>query len=309
MCDKDLIMQTNIGHTKLLCFHLVLLSPTPRAMREMLKICDNYAKEFNVAFNAKKSKCLIVSSHQSNRKFSCPVPHFYVGGNVIEIVNKWPHLGHIITDRLSDDIDVDSRRNSLIGQINNVLCYFHNLDSVTKTKLLKSYCSSFYGCELWDFWDGGVDKFSKAWRQGQRSVWKLPFDTHRRFLPLICNSIPIEDEICRRFLNFIHSCIISGNELIKFVVRHGLLYGGMFSLCGRNAVFCADRYCIFINDILQLNFNCNIVKEHCKEEISTEDLNSVLFLMELTFIRDGIYSLNEFNKENVNDIISLISSG
>ena len=74
----------------------------------------------------------------------------------------------------------------------------------------------------------------------------------------------------------------------------------MFSLCGRNAVFCADRYCIIINDILQLNFNCNIVKEHCKEEISTQDLNSVLFLMELTFIRDGIYSLNEFNKEKCN---------
>ena len=47
-------------------------------------------------------------------------------------MNKWPHLGHIITDRLSDDIDVDSKRNSLIGQINNVLCYFYNLDSVTK---------------------------------------------------------------------------------------------------------------------------------------------------------------------------------
>jgi uncharacterized membrane protein len=41
---------------------LVLLAPTACAMRLMLIECDKYASEYEVVFNAKKSKCLIISS-------------------------------------------------------------------------------------------------------------------------------------------------------------------------------------------------------------------------------------------------------
>jgi hypothetical protein len=37
---------------------LVLLAPSASAMRRMLLICDDYAAQFNVVFNASKSKCL-----------------------------------------------------------------------------------------------------------------------------------------------------------------------------------------------------------------------------------------------------------
>ena len=70
---------------------------------------------------------------------------FHVGGKIIEVVNEWPHLGHIISTTLLDGADITSRKNKLIGQINNVLCYFGKLDSVIKVKLLKSYWSIFMG--------------------------------------------------------------------------------------------------------------------------------------------------------------------
>jgi len=38
--------------------YIVLLGPTASAMRRMLLICDDYAKEFNILFNARKSKCM-----------------------------------------------------------------------------------------------------------------------------------------------------------------------------------------------------------------------------------------------------------
>ena len=71
-------------------------------------------------------------------------------GNAIEVVTSWPHLGHIISDDCDDKLDILSRRCSFIGQANNLLCVFGKLDCSVKTKLLKSYCFSFYGCELWD---------------------------------------------------------------------------------------------------------------------------------------------------------------
>ena len=182
------------------------------------------------------------------------IPRFCIDGKIIDIVKEWPHLGHIITHTLTDNTDIRNRRNSLIGQINSVLCHFGKLDCVTKVKLLKAYCSSFYGGELWSLWDNNVEEFCKAWRQGQRAVWKLPFNTHRRYLPLLCDSIPVLDEICRRFLSFITNCLNSECRLVQFVVKYGLLFGQMQSLCGRNALFCANRYLFSITDSLTCSY-------------------------------------------------------
>jgi len=57
-------------------------------------------------------------------------------------------------------------RDKLIGQINNMLCTFYQLDPVVKNQLIKSYCLSLYGCELWDI--------CKARRSGPKHVWGLP---------------------------------------------------------------------------------------------------------------------------------------
>jgi hypothetical protein len=51
---------------------------------------------------------------------------FIVGVKDIEFVDKWSHLGHIINDRLDDD--VYNRKNVMIGQINSLLYGFSNAD-------------------------------------------------------------------------------------------------------------------------------------------------------------------------------------
>ena len=39
---------------------IVLVAPTPSAMRKMLMICDMYASLYDIIFNAQKSKLLVV---------------------------------------------------------------------------------------------------------------------------------------------------------------------------------------------------------------------------------------------------------
>jgi hypothetical protein len=119
----------------------------------MLKICDDFALDFSVVFNAAKSKCLIClpySAHRSSMCCSSSGPVFYVGGNAIEVVDSWPHLGHIIVNNCDDEMDIASRRFNLIGQMNNIICNFKNVDCITRLKLIKAYCTSLYGCEIWD---------------------------------------------------------------------------------------------------------------------------------------------------------------
>ena len=51
----------------------------------------------NVVFNGKKSKCLYITSRVKRSRLLSAPPQFTIGGNVIEFVDKWPHLGHIIS--------------------------------------------------------------------------------------------------------------------------------------------------------------------------------------------------------------------
>ena len=49
---------------------LVLVAPGSNAMRCMLQICDEYAAQYNVVFNANKSKCLHCRSHSIAKQVS-----------------------------------------------------------------------------------------------------------------------------------------------------------------------------------------------------------------------------------------------
>ena len=98
----------------------------PNAMRNMLRICDEFASDFSVIFNDAKSKCLLCLSYNSHRSLMCYRSSdlvFYVGNNAIEIVDNWPHLGHIIANNCDDELDIVSRKFNLIGQNNNIV--FH----------------------------------------------------------------------------------------------------------------------------------------------------------------------------------------
>ena len=109
-------------------------------------------------------------------------PQIFVGGSSIEFVDEWPHLRHIITVSHTDNHDIINCCNSLCGQITNVLSYFSELGIVIKLKLLRSYCSSFYGCELWDLSKDCVDDFCITCCKDVKRVWGLPQDTHRRLI-------------------------------------------------------------------------------------------------------------------------------
>ena len=62
-------------------------------MRELLNICDDFAAEFDVVFNAPKAKCLVFKPFTGR---SISSTNFHIGGKEIEFVDSWPHLGHIL---------------------------------------------------------------------------------------------------------------------------------------------------------------------------------------------------------------------
>jgi hypothetical protein len=131
------------------------------------------------------------SFHYNKNGDSDVQPEFFVGGNSIEFVRVWSHLGHILRNDLNDNDDIEKRRLQTVKQINDVLCYFGKLDCVIKLKLLYSYCSSIYGSELWDLSCTALPSLCVSWRNGLKNVWKLPRNTHAQILYSLCEQRPI----------------------------------------------------------------------------------------------------------------------
>jgi len=97
-----------------------------------------------------KTKCLVVVPCRRSALFEELHDYvFYIGSKQIEFVSSFCHLSHLINSELSDDEDITKGRNNFIGQVNNTLSYFRSLDSLVQQQLFQSYCTSYYGCELW----------------------------------------------------------------------------------------------------------------------------------------------------------------
>ena len=138
----------------------------------------------------------------------------YVASQSVKYVNQWVHLGHVISANCDDKSDIINRRNILCGQINNVLCYFGKCQSVVKQKLLYAYCYSLYGSVLWDLYNQHVESVCTTWHKGITRAWCLPATTHHALLPVLCNSLPVLDGLCKRSVSFTQRCLSSDSYLI-----------------------------------------------------------------------------------------------
>ena len=85
-------------------------------------------------------------------------------------------------------------------------------------------CTSFYGCELWDLACDKMTDFCTAWRKGVRRVWNVPADTHCYILPLLCECLPVYDEVCRRSVKFLHTCISHSSKVVRCVANYGIYH-------------------------------------------------------------------------------------
>jgi hypothetical protein len=287
---------------------IVLLAPSPSAMRKLLSVCESYALDFDISFNAGKSNFILVMPN-SNQRLRTQMNNctFSIGGAPVVKVNSYLHLGHIINNQLNDDDDVMYRRNCFIGQANNVLCYFNKLDMCVRIKLFKNFCSSMYGCELWS--TDNVEVFCVAWRKALRRVLNLPYDTHSYLLPLLTDTLPVFEEICRRSAKFILKCFNSSSTLVKYVTRHAIDIARYNSNVGKNALFCCNYFkwqlYDFVNGSVSLNRNSFLT--FCLNRLSGCEVDNAGSLYEALLVREGNLFVESFTRDDIELIIDAMS--
>lgn len=94
---------------------MVLLSPSVNGLRKLIKICEEYAEVNGLSYNAKKSEFLVFRGRNKAITFT---PSITLCGSPLRQVTEFRYLGHIVTERLDDDRDIERERRALSVRVN-----------------------------------------------------------------------------------------------------------------------------------------------------------------------------------------------
>ncbi|CAG9129821.1 unnamed protein product [Plutella xylostella] len=73
----------------------------------------------------------------------------YLGGVELNRVTEFKYLGHVVTETLVDDLDMERERRALAVRSNMLARRFARCTRQVKLTLFRAYCQSFYTCSLW----------------------------------------------------------------------------------------------------------------------------------------------------------------
>ena len=124
---------------------LILLAPSPSALRLMLNLCESFAYSYGLKFNASKTQLIRFGLSLSN---TCNARIVFCGEQLV-FLNTVCHLGHHLSYNLSDDEDINRKCHDFLKKANILLVNFKFCSPSTLTFLFRSFCLSLYGCALW----------------------------------------------------------------------------------------------------------------------------------------------------------------
>ena len=125
---------------------LVLIAPSVRALQTSLALCDQYANENDITYNAKKTVCMTLRPKRMKNKD----PDVYLASKKLEYVKCHKCLGVLISNDRKDDLAIETQHRNLYSRGNMIIRNFKNCNEQVKKQLFKSFCSSFYCASLWN---------------------------------------------------------------------------------------------------------------------------------------------------------------
>ncbi|XP_048480991.1 uncharacterized protein LOC125489347 [Plutella xylostella] len=93
---------------------MVLLSPSVGGLRRLIAVCERFADRNGLKYNAKKCEVMVFRVGRGPER----IPPVYMYGSSIRVVDKFRYLGHVLTETLSDDADMERERRALAVRCN-----------------------------------------------------------------------------------------------------------------------------------------------------------------------------------------------
>ena len=170
---------------------VVLIAPCHQAMQLMLSTVEDFARRYNISFSTdpnprkSKSKCiLMIGKKRGMRK----PPPLVLCGHDLPWVENAVHLGHELHESGLMDYDTVIKRAQFINKSVEIRNMFHWAAPADVLRALKTYCSSFYGCLLWDLSGSKALQVYSAWDTCVKLTWGCPRWTRTFLLQQVLNS-------------------------------------------------------------------------------------------------------------------------
>jgi hypothetical protein len=131
-----------------LCYadDMVVFAPSASGLRKLLQICELYAKQHDVIYNAKKTVCMVVRPKRLQDLRSLDIT---LDKKVLRYVNTYKYLGVMITSNMNDDIDIMRQVRSVYARAHSLLRKFTKCTFEVKRVLFQAYCLNMYCAQLW----------------------------------------------------------------------------------------------------------------------------------------------------------------
>jgi hypothetical protein len=222
-----------------------LVAPSCGALQKMINTCSEFAKEYNVKFNPRKSMCLKSGSHRTEHDTVC------INGQAIEWVTSARHLGNVLNIHLTPHDDCAAKLSAFYGSVNKLIGLYGGLEGPVMCKLFNSFCCSFHGSQLWPINSQPFLNVCTQWNKAVRRVLKLPNKTHTWLLGPLLGTQHISHQLKCRFLKFFHSMSTCTNNLVNML--HRISVNTCTTMIGQN--FSALRYEFRIDHVFKPSVN------------------------------------------------------
>jgi hypothetical protein len=121
------------------------------------------------------------------------------------------HLGHELHETGQMEHDANMKRAAFISRSVEIRENFDFASPVEVLRAMKIYCSSFYGCMLWDLRGEGAVKVYNSWTTAIKLTWGVPRATRTYLVQkvLAAGLTSARVDILARYANFFRSLRVS----------------------------------------------------------------------------------------------------
>ena len=218
---------------------LALLAPNFACLKSMIRVCESFAQEYDLLFNAKKTMCILFSGR--SRHFGNPPP-LYMNNVLLKWTKSATHLGSIVTCHLTESEEITQKRNDFIGRANSVISNFKHVDRNVSSRVFMSQCCHLFGSQAWQLDSKSITGFSTVWRKAIMKLWCLPNTTRSDIVPYLVGAPPPEEQLFHRIAKMCNSIRKGFNSKMLLVLQMSVCADKM-GIKGINSKIIRSRWC------------------------------------------------------------------
>ncbi|KAL7383434.1 hypothetical protein ABVT39_010640 [Epinephelus coioides] len=211
-CKTGCIVGDQVVNHLMYADDLVVLCPYTAGLQQLLRICTQYGGKFNINYNAKKSKVIVVRSREDKKSF---FPAFYLSDGSLDMLKQLKYLGHVFSDDLMDDSDIRHQCCKIYAQANTLLRKFSLCSADVKCALFRAYVTPLYTAHLWSSYRvKSMQRLRVAYNDAMRLLLHVPrwYSASQLF---VSSNVPTCQALLRKLMfNFMCRLDLSENSII-----------------------------------------------------------------------------------------------